>query len=53
MSLLYPIPKKQPGMLVLGGKFALKNKQMSRFLQLNETEQTKFKNSVVLISSKL
>jgi len=24
-------PKKQPGMLVLGGKFALKNKQMSRF----------------------
>ena len=39
-------PKKQPGMLVLGGKFALKNKQMSRFLQLNETEQTKFKNSV-------
>lgn len=39
-------PKKQPGVIVLGGKFALKDKQMVRYLQLNETEQEKFKNSV-------
>ena len=39
-------PKKQPGILVFGAKFPLKNKQMARFLQLNEVEQSKFKNSV-------
>ena len=39
-------PKKQLGVIVLGGKFALKDKQMARYLQLNETEQENFKNSV-------
>lgn len=38
--------KKQPGIVVLGGKVFLQNRQTARFLKLNETEQQKFKNSV-------
>ncbi|MGQ0376653.1 MAG: DUF2299 family protein [Nitrososphaerota archaeon] len=39
-------PKKQPGVIVLGGKIFLQNRHTARFLKLNEEEQEKFKNSV-------
>ena len=39
-------PKKQQGVIVVGGKVFLQNRQTARFLQLNEEEQQKFKNSV-------
>ena len=39
-------PKKQSGMIVLGGKIFLQNRHTARFLKLNEEEQQKFKNSV-------
>lgn len=39
-------PKKQPGVIVLGGKLFLQNRQTARYLKLNEQEQQKFKNSV-------
>jgi len=39
-------PKKQPGILVLGGKVFFRNPQTARYLKLTESEQEKFKNSV-------
>ena len=39
-------PKKQQGVIVLGGKIFLQNRHTARFLKLNEQEQQKFKNSV-------
>ncbi len=39
-------PKKQPGILVLGGKVFFRNPQTARYLKLTEDEQEKFKNSV-------
>ena len=39
-------PKKQQGVLVVGGKVFLKNNQTARYLKLNDSEQSKFKNSV-------
>lgn len=39
-------PRKQPGVLVLGGKVVLRNKQIARYLKLNDSEREKFKNSV-------
>lgn len=39
-------PRKQTGVLVLGGKIFLQNRQTARFLKLNEQEQEKFKNSI-------
>jgi len=39
-------PKKQLGVIVLGVKIFLQNKQIARFLKLNEEEQKKFKNIV-------
>lgn len=39
-------PKKQPGVIVFGGKIFLQNRHTLRFLKLNEEEQEKFKNSV-------
>ena len=39
-------PKKQLGVIVLGGKIFLQNRHTARFLKLNEEEQEKFKNSV-------
>ncbi len=39
-------PKKQPGVLVLGGKVFFRNPQTARYLKLTEAEKEKFKNSV-------
>jgi len=39
-------PKKQPGVLILGGKVFFRNPQTARYLKLTEAEQDKFKNSV-------
>ena len=39
-------PKKQLGVIVLGGKIFLQNRHTARFLKLKEEEQEKFKNSV-------
>lgn len=39
-------PKKQPGVLILGGKVFFRNPQTARYLKLTEAEQEKFKNSV-------
>jgi hypothetical protein len=39
-------PKKQPGILVLGGKVFFRNPQTARYLKLTDAEQEKFKNSV-------
>ena len=39
-------PKKQSGVLVLGGKVYLKNRQTGRYLKLTDAERQKFKNSV-------
>ncbi len=39
-------PKKQPGILILGGKVFFRNPQTARYLKLTEAEQEKFKNSV-------
>lgn len=39
-------PKKQLGILVLGGKVFFRNPQTARYLKLTEAEQEKFKNSV-------
>ena len=39
-------PKKQQGILVLGGKVFFRNPQTARYLKLTEAEQEKFKNSV-------
>jgi len=38
--------KKQPGVLILGGKVFFRNPQTARYLKLTEAEQDKFKNSV-------
>ncbi len=39
-------PKKQSGVLVLGGKVYLKNRQTGRYLKLTDSERQKFQNSV-------
>jgi len=39
-------PKKQLGVLILGGKVFFRNPQTARYLKLTEAEQDKFKNSV-------
>ena len=39
-------PKKQSGVLVLGGKVYLKNRQTGRYLKLTDSERQKFENSV-------
>lgn len=39
-------PKEQPGVVVLGGRVFLQNRQTARFLKLNEAERQKFKNSI-------
>ncbi len=39
-------PKKQAGVIVLGGKIFLPNKQTARYLKLLESEQQKFKDSL-------
>lgn len=39
-------PKKQLGVIVLGCKIFLQNRQTARFLKLNGEEQQKFKNSI-------
>jgi hypothetical protein len=39
-------PKKQPGVIVVGAKIFLQNRQTARFLKLNKVEQQKFKDSV-------
>ncbi|MEE8181363.1 MAG: DUF2299 family protein, partial [Nitrosopumilaceae archaeon] len=49
-SFIIPIeilePKKQPGVLVLGAKVYLKNRQTGRYLKLTDSERQKFQNSV-------
>ena len=39
-------PKKQLGVLVLGGKIFMKNNQTARYLKLNDSEREKFQKSL-------
>ena len=39
-------PKKQPNVIVIGGKSPLKNNQNARYLQMNETERGNFEKKV-------
>ena len=39
-------PKKQPGVLVIGGKVYFQNRQTARYLKLTDAEREKFHNSV-------
>ena len=39
-------PKRQPGVLVLGGKVYMKNRQTALYLKLNDSERQKFHDSV-------
>ena len=39
-------PKEQPGILVIGSKVIMKNKQISRYLGFNEEEKGIFKKKV-------
>jgi len=39
-------PKKQPNIIVVGGKSPLKNNQNARYLQMNETERENFEKKV-------
>ena len=39
-------PKKQPGVLVIGGKVYFQNRQTARYLKLTDSEREKFHNSI-------
>ena len=46
-------PKKQAGVIVLGGKIFLPNKQTARYIKLSESEQQKFKDSLKMFCNSI